>query len=56
MKGRKHESSSKEGDSGRYTCQEGRPAWVAKHRNERKAEKDIAGRKYNILPAIIADL
>jgi hypothetical protein len=29
---------------------------VAEHRNERKAEKDVAGRKRHVLPAIVADL
>ena len=26
------------------------------HRNERKAEKDVAGRERHVLPAIVADL
>ncbi len=56
VQSRKHESSSNEGETRRYACQEKRPARVAEHRNERKAEKDVAGRKRHVLPAIVADL
>jgi hypothetical protein len=56
MQRREHASSSKQGKSRRYACQERRPARMAEHRNEGKAKKDVTSRKHHVLPAVVIDL
>lgn len=56
MQRREYESSGKEGQSCWYSCQQRRPLRLTKHRYQREAKEDVAGRKDYVLPVTVADL